>query len=107
MRLIAVKFFNLLTALIYIYIYIYIYNIYIYIILYIYIRGVTVHKIHGSVRYDTVVSRFGMFSIRGAGRNVGNIFVLKNHEGEPMDIKQASICTRVCTRANFVQDLCL
>ncbi len=35
--------------------------------IYIYIRGVTVHKIHGSVRYDTVVSRFGMFSIRGAG----------------------------------------
>ncbi len=30
-------------------------------------RGVTVHKIHGSVRYDTVVSRFGMFSIRGRG----------------------------------------
>ncbi len=30
-------------------------------------RGVTVHKIHGSVRYDTVVSRFGMFSIRGGG----------------------------------------
>ncbi len=33
-------------------------------------RGVTVHKIHGSVRYDTVVSRFGMFSIRGAGQLV-------------------------------------
>ncbi len=32
-----------------------------------YIRGVTVHKIHGSVRYDTVVSRFGPFSIRGGG----------------------------------------
>ncbi len=44
-----------------------------------------VHKIHGSVRYDTVVSRFGMFSIRGRGNwlrhNVGNISVL-NHEGE-------------------------
>ncbi len=38
--------------------------------IYIYIRGVTVHKIHGSVRYDTVVSRFGMFSIRGAGQLV-------------------------------------
>ncbi len=80
---------------------VYIYYIYIYIIyIYIYIRGVTVHKIHGSVRYDTVVSRFGMFSIRGAGnwlrRNVGNISVL-NHEGEPMDIKQARVCTRVCT----------
>ncbi len=46
-----------------------------------------VHKIHVSVRYDTVVSRFGIFSIRGVGnwsrRNVGNISVL-NHEGEPM-----------------------
>ncbi len=38
-------------------------------------------------------------------RNVGNISVL-NHEGEPMDIKQARVCTRVYTRANFVQDLC-
>ncbi len=36
--------------------------IYIY-VQYIYIKGVTVHKIHGSVRYDTVVSRFG--SARG------------------------------------------
>ncbi len=36
---------------IYIYIYIYIYCIYIYIYIYIYIRGVTVHKIHGSVRF--------------------------------------------------------
>ncbi len=73
-----------------------------------YIRGVTVHKIHGSVRYDTVVSRFGMFSIRGAGQLVTsqcwNISVL-NREGEPMDIKQARVCTRVCTRANSVQDL--
>ncbi len=62
--------------------------------LYIITRGVTVHKIHGSVRYDTVVSRFGMFSKRGWGggnwlcRNVGNVSVL-NHEGEPMDITQA------------------
>ncbi len=49
--------------------------------------GVTVHKIHGSVRYDTVVSRFGTFSIRGRGNwlclNVGNISVL-THEGEPV-----------------------
>ncbi len=30
-----------------------------------YIRGVTVHKIHGSVWYDTVVSWFSMFSIWG------------------------------------------
>ncbi len=33
--------------------------------MYFVVRGVTVHKIHGSVRYDTVVSRFGTFSIRG------------------------------------------
>ncbi len=66
----------------YIYIYIYVYVcMYVYIYIYIYIRGVTVHKIHGSVRYDTVVSRFGMFSIRGRGNwlrpNVGNISVFK------------------------------
>ncbi len=36
----------------------------------VYNRGVMVHKIHGSVRYDTVVSRFGMFSIQGAGQLV-------------------------------------
>ncbi len=43
--------------------------IYIYIYIYIYMnnRGVTVHKIHGSFRYDTVVSRFSSFSIRGGG----------------------------------------
>ncbi len=68
-------------------------------------RGVTVHKIHGLVRYDTVVSRFGTFSIRGRDNwlrsNVGNISVL-NHEGKPMDITQV----RVCTHANFAQDLC-
>ncbi len=84
-------------------------HIYTHIYTYIHIRGVTVHKIHSSVRYDTVVSRFGMFSIRGGGnwlrRNVGNISVL-NHEGEPMDIPQARVCTRVYTRANFAQDLC-
>ncbi len=33
-------------------------------------RGVTVHKIHGSVRYNTVVSRFSMFSIAGVGKLV-------------------------------------
>ncbi len=38
----------------------------------IYIRGVTVHKIHGSVRYDTVVSRFGTFSIQQKERNDRN-----------------------------------
>ncbi len=27
-----------------------------------------VHKIDGSVRYDTAVSRFGMFSIQEAGQ---------------------------------------
>ncbi len=45
--------------------------IYIYIYIYIYIRGVTVHKIHGSVRYDTVVSWFGTFPIRGGGGGGG------------------------------------
>ncbi len=42
--------------------------------IYIYIRGVTVHKIHGSVRYDTVVSRFGKFSIWGVGPLVTSQF---------------------------------
>ncbi len=42
----------------------------VFVCVYIHIRGVTVHKIHGSVRYDTVVSRFGMFLIRGAGQLV-------------------------------------
>ncbi len=55
-----------------------------------YVLGVvTVHKIHGSVRYDTMVSRFATFFDTGGGgnwlrRNVGNISVL-NHEGKPMD----------------------
>ncbi len=44
--------------------------------IYIYIRGITVHKIHGSVRYDTVVSRFCMFSIRG-GRAIGYVAMLE------------------------------
>ncbi len=76
----------------YIYIYIYIHtHTHTHTHIYIYIRSVTVHKIHGSVQYDTVVSRFGMFSIRGVRgnwlrRNVGNISVL-NHEGEPMDVQ--------------------
>ncbi len=47
-----------------------------------------------------------MFSIRRAGQLVTsqcwNISVL-NHEGDPMDITQARVCTRVCTRANFAQ----
>ncbi len=34
-------------------------------------RGVTVHKIHGLVQYDRVVSRFGTFSIRGGGGAIG------------------------------------
>ncbi len=33
-----------------------------------------VHKIHGSVRYDTVVSRFGKFSIWGVGPLVTSQF---------------------------------
>jgi len=54
-----------------------------------------------SVQYDTVVSRFGTFSIRVSGA-IGyvamlEIFVLLlNHEGEPMDITQALVCTMVC-----------
>ncbi len=63
-------------------------------------KGVTVHKIHGSVQYNTVVSRFSTFSIQGWGNwlccNVGNISVL-NHEGEPMDITKVCVCTKVCT----------
>ncbi len=43
--------------------------------IYIYIRGVTVHKIYCSVRYDTVVSRFSMFSIQGAGQLVTFTFM--------------------------------
>ncbi len=82
-------------------------SVYVCIYIYIYIRGVTVHKIHGSVRYDTVVSRFGMFSIRGAGQlGMLEIFLFLNHEGKPKDITQARVCTRVCTRANFAQDVC-
>ncbi len=34
------------------------------------IRGVTGHKIHGSVLYDTVVSQFGTFPIWGVGQLV-------------------------------------
>ncbi len=66
------------------------------------IRGVTIHKIHCSVRYNTVVLRFSTFLMGGGGGgnwsccNVGNISVL-NHECETMDITQACVCTRVCT----------
>jgi len=67
--------------------------IYIYLYVYIYIRGVTVHKIPSSVRYNAM--GVSMFSIRG-GRAIGYI---------AMDIKQARVCTRVCTRANLAQDL--
>ncbi len=52
----------------------------IYIYIYIYIRGVTVHKINGSVRYDIVHFRYGGQG-NWLGCNVGNISVL-NHEGE-------------------------
>ncbi len=42
-------------------------------------RGVTVHKIHSSVRYDTVVSRFGMFLIQQKERNAREIsLIFKN-----------------------------
>ncbi len=48
--------------------------------IYIYIRGVTVHKINGSVQYDIVHFRYGGQG-NWLGCNVGNISVL-NHEGE-------------------------
>ncbi len=57
------------------------------------------------VRFDTTQWCQGSVRFRHGGwgnwlrHNVGNISVL-NHEGEPMDITQACICTRVCTRAN-------
>ncbi len=49
-----------------------------------------VPKIHDLFQYDTVVSRFGTFSMQGNWlcRNVGNMYIL-NHEAEPMDITQA------------------
>ncbi len=60
------------------------------------------HKIHGSVRYDTVVSRLGMFSIRGAGQLITSqcwkYFCFKPW-------RQAN-GYQTSTRANFVQDLC-
>ncbi len=85
-----------------------VYNFVQHIYKYIYIRGVTVHRMYGPVRYDTVVSqvRF-VFDMGGEGGgnwlcyNVGNISVL-NHEGKPIHITQA----RVCARANFAQYLC-
>ncbi len=46
------------------------------IFIYIYIRSVTVHKFHSSIRYDKVVSRFGMFSIRGGGA-IGYVTMLE------------------------------
>ncbi len=45
--------------------------------IFIYIRSVTVHKFHSSIRYDKVVSRFGMFSIRGGGGAIGYIAMLE------------------------------
>ncbi len=36
------------------------------------VRGVAVLKIQGSVQYDTMVSRFGTFSIQGGGINAGS-----------------------------------
>ncbi len=108
--------FMLLFLLIFIYIFLFVIIIIFFSLFILYVclpaviyRGVTVHKIHGSVWYDTVVSWFGMFSIRGAGQLVMSqcwkYFCFK-HEGEPMDITQARICTRVYTRAYNVQTLC-
>ncbi len=63
------------------------------------IRGVTVQKIPGSVRYDSGVTGSVRFQYVGQGnwlhRNVGNISVL-NHEGEPMDI------TQMCIHAQYL-----
>ncbi len=38
--------------------------------------GVTVHKIHSSVCYDTMVSRFGMFLIQQKERNAREISLI-------------------------------
>ncbi len=68
----------------------------------VHIRGVTVHKIHGfgSIWHSGVTVRY-VFDTGERGnwlcRNVGDIYVLLlNHEGEPMDITQALVCTMVC-----------
>ncbi len=73
----------------------------------VYIRGVTVHKIHGSVRCDTVVSRFGMFSIRGAGQlsQCWKYFCFKPWR-RANGFQTSTRLHQGCTRANFVQDLC-
>ncbi len=39
-------------------------------------RGVTVHKIHSSVWYNTVVLRFGMFLIQQKERNAREISLI-------------------------------
>lgn len=41
------------------------------------IKFVTVHKIHGSVQYDTVVSWFGTFSIQQKLRNAREMSLIK------------------------------
>ncbi len=72
-----------------------VYKVCVFVCVYIHIRGVT-------VRFDTTQWCHGSVSFwygerdNWSCRNVGNISVL-NHEGELMDIKQARICTRVCT----------
>ncbi len=67
-----------------------------------YIRGVTVHKIHGSVRYDTVVSRFGMFSIHGAGQLVTSkcwkYFCLKPWRQTRTHLHQGLHTCKLCAR---------
>ncbi len=71
--------------------------------LYILYRGVTVHKIHGSVRYVTVRYVFDMGG--GAIGYVAMLEIFLFYIGEPMDITQAHVCTRVCTHANLTQYL--
>ncbi len=75
-------------------------NIYIYIYIYIniYIRGVRFTIF--TVRFDTIQWCHGSVRFRYGGEGSNwlrhNVSVL-NHEGEPMDITQGRVCTRVCT----------
>ncbi len=55
--------------------------IYIYMYIYIYIRGVTVHKIPGSVRYNTMVSVCFLYG--GAGQLVTLQWISNKHAFAP------------------------
>lgn len=69
--------------------------------IYIYIRGAMVSKIHGSVRYDAVVSLFGTFSIQGAGQLVMSQCLKYLCFKPRMDITQAAFA-----HMQTLQDLC-